>query len=130
EPPTVVAVLVLLSAEQLEDFDRRHAAERIEALFGEHEAVPRGHHLPSAPVQRHGVGEGAVTIEDEAVDGAHGAPATLLRLLGSRNLEIALDDLARPAAELAAVVRPAPLPPVAVTARLRAEQVEERRAMT
>src|SRR5690606_11883068 len=40
--------------------------------------------------------------------------------------EVAVQDLARATAELAAVVRPAALPPVPKAARLRAEQVKER----
>ena len=44
------------------------------AALGEVDAVPLRHHTPSVPVQGHGVGEGAIAIEDEGADVRHRRP--------------------------------------------------------
>lgn len=66
---------VLFGGEHAEDIAGGDAAEGVEAVFGEVEAVAAGDDLPGFEVEGHGVGEGAVTIEDEGVVGewvAHG----------------------------------------------------------
>ena len=61
-----------LAVEHLQDVPRRHTAERVEPLLREIEAVFGGDGLPRAPVQRHGVCQRAVTIENNAFDFFHG----------------------------------------------------------
>jgi len=58
----------LLMGEHLQNVARRHTAERVKTILRKMEFVFFGNHLPRAPVQRHGVGERAVAIENESLD--------------------------------------------------------------
>ena len=51
-----------------QDVAGRHAAEGIKARLRKLNAMPFGDRLPGAPVQRHGIGQGAVTIKNDALN--------------------------------------------------------------
>ena len=57
---------VLFLAEHLEDVARGDAAEFVEAFLGKLEAVLFDDAAPGNPMERHGVGQGAVAIEDDS----------------------------------------------------------------
>src|SRR6185436_4696307 len=63
----------LLFAEHLENVTRRHSAESIKSIFRKIQSVPLCDHLPCAPVQRHGVGQSPVAIENDSFN-SHGNP--------------------------------------------------------
>ena len=58
----------LLLAQHLQDVTRGHATQRVESILGEMDSMPCSHLIPSAPVQRHGVSEGPVAIENKSTD--------------------------------------------------------------
>ena len=62
----VVERAPLFRGQDFEDVARRHAAERIKAFLREMQAVAFGDDLPRAPVQRHGVGQRAVAVENQS----------------------------------------------------------------
>jgi hypothetical protein len=64
----VVERTALFLREHFQNVARRHAAERIKTVFGKMQVVPLRDHLPRAPVQRHGVGQRAVAVENESFD--------------------------------------------------------------
>jgi len=58
----------LLVAEHSQDVAGWHAAEGVKAFLREPQPVPLSNGLPGAPVQRHGVRQSAVAIEDDSMD--------------------------------------------------------------
>jgi hypothetical protein len=60
----VVEVNALFGAEHLEDIARGNAAEGVEAVLREVDAVALEDGLPGLPMERHGIGQGAVAIKD------------------------------------------------------------------
>src|SRR5258708_3910457 len=55
----------LLVTQHFENVPGRNAAEGIKAVLGQMNPMARRDHLPRAPMQGHGVRQGAVAIEDE-----------------------------------------------------------------
>ncbi len=55
----------LFFGEHANDVTGGHAAESVEAIFRKDEVMALCDGLPCAPVEGHGIGEGAVAIEDE-----------------------------------------------------------------
>jgi len=56
---------ILFVGQHAEDVACGNTSERVEAGLGEIEAMPGGELRPGEPVERHGVGEGSIAIEDE-----------------------------------------------------------------
>ena len=67
---------LLFFAQHMKNVARRNAAEGIESIFWKSNAVAASDCLPGAPVQRHGVGERAIAVKDEAFNLDHGVGAT------------------------------------------------------
>src|SRR5438094_9066362 len=58
----------LLHAEHFENVPRWHASQRIKPFFRQMQTMAPGDDLPGAPVQRHGVRQRAVAVENKALD--------------------------------------------------------------
>ena len=63
----VVQRPALFLGEQFQNVARRHAAEGVKTVFGKMQVVALRDHLPGVPVQRHGVGQSAVAIENQVL---------------------------------------------------------------
>ena len=57
----------LLLGQHFQDIARGHAAERVKPVFGKMQVVAAGDDLPRAPMQRHGVGQRAVAVENQTL---------------------------------------------------------------
>src|SRR5262249_22338335 len=67
----VVQLDALLPGQRLENVARGHSAQGIKALFTQAELVSLEDGLPCFPMERHGIGQGAVAIEDQTLNAAH-----------------------------------------------------------
>src|SRR4051794_11344517 len=61
----------LFVSQDSKDVASRHAAERIKSIFREGNPMARGDCLPGLPMQRHGVGERPVAVENQPFDISH-----------------------------------------------------------
>src|SRR2546421_10622383 len=59
---------LLLRPQGLKDFTRRDSSQGVKARFGKSNSMARCHRLPGAPMQGHGISEGAVAIKNNAAN--------------------------------------------------------------